>query len=107
MTSASAVSAALRRAGFSPLGSGTSRMREGIRVSSSLHAVTVTVDLDHSGKADRMAADVEEALTAAGYAAQRDGILIRVAHDEALEHDAGMRARDAAALAADPRTGVR
>jgi hypothetical protein len=41
MTSAAAISGALRRAGFNPLGSGTPRSRQGIRVTGSSGRVRV------------------------------------------------------------------
>lgn len=68
-TSAAAVSAALRRAGFNPLGSGTSRMREGLRVSTSVWpgSVRVSADLDSENAAERMAAEAQTALAEAGY----------------------------------------
>lgn len=65
---ASTVSSRLRKAGFNPLGSGSSRNREGVRVSQSMHRVYVVADLDNPSAAQRMAADVAEALTGYGYA---------------------------------------
>lgn len=66
-TTAAAVSAALRRAGFNPLGSGTPTTREGIRVRGG-REVYVVADLDSDRAAARMAQDAREALTEAGYA---------------------------------------
>lgn len=69
---AAAVSRTLREAGMRPLPSGTPRSREGIRVSrTSLPATAyVSVDVDLPRKAARMAADVAEVLTEAGYAVE-------------------------------------
>lgn len=66
-TNAAAVSAMLRRAGFNPLGSGTPRTREGLRVSRSGINVYVVADLDLNGASRRMAQDAREAATEAGY----------------------------------------
>jgi hypothetical protein len=73
---AAAISAQLRRAGLNPLGSGMSRMREGIRVSQSRDDVIVSVDLDHPSEANRLADEVEEAL--AGRTFERNGTYFRV-----------------------------
>ena len=71
-TSAAAVSAALRRGGLRPLGSGTSRMREGIRVSKfSVGAVRVGFDFDSDRLADRLCSDAFEILTTSGYQVDR------------------------------------
>jgi hypothetical protein len=68
MTSAAAVSAALRRVGFNPLGSGTPRTREGIRVTgSSLERVRVVADLDSERAAVDLAIAARQALIGAGY----------------------------------------
>lgn len=70
---ASAISAALRRGGFNPLGSGASRTREGLRVSGSLSGirslakVRVCADLDSAGAARRMAQAALETLRELGY----------------------------------------
>lgn len=65
---AAAVSRALRAGGIRPLPSGTPRDREGVRVSSSiLESASVTVSIDAPGARARLAAAVEEALTAASY----------------------------------------
>lgn len=65
--SAASVSAALRRGGLRPLPSGTSRMREGLRVSRSWQSVRVTADLNSNRDAIEMAKWAAEILTAAGY----------------------------------------
>jgi hypothetical protein len=70
-TTASAVSAILRRGGFNPLGSGTPRSREGLRVSRSATDVHVVADLDAAGAAGRMADDAAEILREAGYEIDR------------------------------------
>jgi hypothetical protein len=67
MTSAAAVSAALRRVGFNPLGSGTPRTREGIRVTGSLERVRVVADLDSERAAVDLAIAARQALIGAGY----------------------------------------
>lgn len=71
-TSASAISALLRRHGLSPLGSGTPRWREGIRVTGNVTGgVTVSVDLDGASAAKRVADYIEMTLDQAGYAVTR------------------------------------
>lgn len=67
MTSAAAVSGALRRAGFNPLGSGSPRTREGIRVTGSRDRVRVVADLDSDNAAKRLAEDAAMALAAHGF----------------------------------------
>lgn len=67
MTSAAAISGALRRAGFNPLGSGTPRSRQGIRVTGSSGRVRVVADLDSDRDAQAMATDARQALADAGY----------------------------------------
>jgi hypothetical protein len=59
---ASSISARLRRAGFNPLGSGTSRTREGLRVADGFVGVTVTADLDVERAAAAMSRDAADAL---------------------------------------------
>jgi hypothetical protein len=67
-TSAAAVSAALRRAGFQPMGSASRTSREGLRVTSSgSHQVRVCADLNSEAAARRMAADARTALADGGY----------------------------------------
>lgn len=65
-TSASAVSAALRRAGLRPVGD---RRREGIRVARGAVGghVHVTIGIDTPSRRNRLHADAHEALTDAGY----------------------------------------
>lgn len=65
---AASISGRLKRAGFHPLPSGTSRNREGIRVSRAAlpGAVTVRVDLDSDSAAEKLAAELEQSLTASG-----------------------------------------
>ncbi len=66
---AAAVSRALRAGGLSPWGSGTSRAKEGIRVTAGILGwTTVIVSIDAPGQRDRVAADVIEVLGDAGYA---------------------------------------
>lgn len=67
MTSAAAISGRLRKAGFNPLGGGSSRDREGLRVSGSTTSVRVCADLDSPNAARRMAADAADALRGLGY----------------------------------------
>lgn len=62
MLRANVVSRVLREAGFRPLPSGTSRMREGLRVSQSGTEVRVTADLDSWRAAARLADDAADAL---------------------------------------------
>lgn len=64
-TTAAAVSAALRRTGFNPVGSGNTR--EGLRVKGSGVQVYVVADLDSDRAAARMAQDARDALAEAGY----------------------------------------
>lgn len=64
---AASVSGALRRGGLNPLGSGTPRTREGIRVSGGLFGVRVTADLDNEGDARALALEAAQVLGAAGY----------------------------------------
>lgn len=61
-TTASAISAALRRGGLNPLGSGTSRNREGLRVTGNSRGVTVIADLDRQSEAARLSTEAEAAL---------------------------------------------
>lgn len=69
MTSAAAISGALRRLGFNPLGSGTSYDRQGLRVKgSSLGKVRVVADLDSDRQAHDLAVAARMALVGAGYA---------------------------------------
>lgn len=68
---ASAVSRALRRRGFRPLPSGTSRNREGIRVSQAHGHVTVTADIDRLGNATELVDEMMQALAACGYRVER------------------------------------
>lgn len=63
---ASHVSRLLRRGGLNPLGSGTSRMREGVRVTQSLGQVTVGVSIDSPRQEARVIQDVKDILTEAG-----------------------------------------
>lgn len=65
---AASISGRLKRAGFHPLPSGTSRNREGIRVSRAAlpGAVRVTVDLDSDSAAETLAAELEQTLTDSG-----------------------------------------
>ena len=72
MITASAVSRTLRRGGLNPLGSGTSRNREGLRVSDSLRTgslrrVRVTADLDSEYAAGQMIEAAADILAAADY----------------------------------------
>jgi hypothetical protein len=69
--SASSVSRDLAALGVRPLPSGTSRMREGVRVTGSLGTVRVSVDLDSENMARRRADDIEEALRGKGYTVER------------------------------------
>ena len=67
MTSAAAVSAALRRIGYSPVGSETYK-REGVRVKNSAPGrVRVTADFDSDTRAYRTAAQIAEDLRAHGF----------------------------------------
>lgn len=84
--SPSTVSRKLRQAGMRPLPSGTPRDREGVRVSGSsrrtglpsLDAVSVVVSIDGPAHRARIAVDVVEVLTGAGYiveeTARQDGL---------------------------------
>lgn len=65
---ASRVSRLLRQGGLNPLGSGTSRMREGVRVTQSLGQVTVGVSIDSPNQEGRVVQDVKDILTEAGLA---------------------------------------
>lgn len=79
MTSAPAVSAALRRAGFAPVDS--DRRREGIRVTrgwSRQDSITVCVDIDNERLALALAQAVDEALCAAGYTVKRTAHTMQV-----------------------------
>lgn len=71
---AAAVSRTLARAGLRPLPSGTSRMREGIRVSRGIADVVarVIVDFDDEAAAARRSVEVEEILSTA-YTVERTG----------------------------------
>jgi hypothetical protein len=87
MTSAAAVSRALSRAGLRPLPSGTSRTREGIRVTRAAPgAAWVNVDMfDHPRDALYLAAEAAKALRAAGFTAElnkHDRTLIHVTRQE-------------------------
>lgn len=77
---AAAVSRKLRAAGIRPLPSGTSRMREGVRVTTDAldNTANVSVDIDLPRKAARIANQIEEVLVAAGYTVSRNP------HDELL-----------------------
>jgi hypothetical protein len=68
MTSASAVSGALRQAGFNPVGSGS--RRAGLKVRTSYKRVRVTADLDSDRAAADLAVDARQALVGAGYEVQ-------------------------------------
>lgn len=68
---AAAVSRALRRQGFRPLPSGTSRNREGIRVSQSPGHVAVTADIDRTGNATELVDEMFQALASSGYHVER------------------------------------
>lgn len=70
---AASVSRTLRTGGLNPLGSGTSRMREGIRVKASLSYTLVSVDVDSSRQAERLIQDCIAILTNSGYRADRAG----------------------------------
>lgn len=70
---ASSVSARLRRAGLNPLGSGTSRQREGLRVSQNTWGVRVVADLDSEREAQLMSELAEAALAAHRYVIRRTG----------------------------------
>ena len=67
MTSASAVSRALRVGGLRPLPSGTPYTREGLRVSRSLQRVRVVADLDSEARAAELATLAAAILSEAGY----------------------------------------
>jgi hypothetical protein len=73
ITSAAAISRKLRAAGFNPLGSGSSRNRQGLRVSSSVAGVRVVADLDNQRAAADMAADAREALAGSYDLTEVDG----------------------------------
>lgn len=75
-TNASSISRLLRQAGFNPLGSGTPRSREGIRVSGSVVGVTVAVDFDSVNDSEETAAEVERVLVGAGLDCERKGNLV-------------------------------
>jgi hypothetical protein len=80
---AAAVSRALRKQGITVLPSGSTRMREGVRVSSFTGvAASVSVDLDAPGQARRLTDHVIEALHAAGYRTTRH-------HDTTLSVEKG------------------
>jgi hypothetical protein len=64
---ANVVSRHLAKVGLRPLPSGTSRMREGLRVSKSWQKVRVTADLNSSREAADLAIAAREALIAAGF----------------------------------------
>ncbi len=64
MTTANAVSGALRRLGFNPV---ATRNREGIRVTGEPGRVRVVADLDAPVAALRLAAEAREALIDDGY----------------------------------------
>lgn len=65
---AASVSRTLRRLGFNPLGSGTPRKREGLRVTGTTTGrVWVTADLDSDRAACEMTMNVAKALAGAGY----------------------------------------
>lgn len=69
-TNATAVSRALRKAGFLPIP--PQRRTEGLRVSNGLRlggltSVLVDADWDHNRRADRNSADAEQVLVEAGY----------------------------------------
>lgn len=65
---AAGVSRALIAAGLRPLPSGTSRTREGVRVSAALPGTAlVAVDIDAPTKAERTARDIAGVLSEAGY----------------------------------------
>lgn len=68
-TTASSVSAALRRCGFQP---SNDRRREGIRVTGSVRSgIRVAADLDSDAEARRLSNDTQEALVELGYAVHR------------------------------------
>ena len=67
MMRAAAVSAALRRAGFAPMGSANRRSREGLRVTQSGNRVRVCADLNSDREAADLAVAARQALKAAGY----------------------------------------
>lgn len=72
------VSRALAKAGMRPLGSGSSRMREGVRVSRGLQGgAYVHVDFDSAGAAARRTDELAPILETAGYKVERvsDSIL--------------------------------
>lgn len=68
LKSAAAVSRFLATKGIRPLPSGTSRMREGVRVSGSLGTVSVSVDLDSDRDAKFLTDEIVAELVAAGVA---------------------------------------
>lgn len=69
---AAAVSRILASAGERPLPSGTTRRREGIRVSASVSGISrVFVDHDNEREAARRSEALEEILKQAGYVIQR------------------------------------
>lgn len=74
---AAAVSRTLARSGHRPLPSGTSRMREGIRVCRAApgmrYSAIVSVDFDQDAAAERRADDLETILRDAGFRVERTG----------------------------------
>lgn len=70
-TTASSVSAALRRAGFRPAAA-SDRNREGLRCTNRHSgSVRVSADLDRPSEAARLSADAEQALVELGYQVTR------------------------------------
>ena len=70
---AAGVSRALRSGGLLPLGSGAPYTRQGIRVRANGETwANVSVDLDQPRQAARLADEVAEVLTAAGYTTERN-----------------------------------
>lgn len=90
-TSAASVSALLRRNGFNPLGSGTPRSREGLRVSQSVTGVAVVADLDSEAAAASMSEEAELVMREAGYQVERfNDHIFRVASSmQTVAHDSG------------------
>lgn len=76
MITAASVSARLRRYGVNPLGSGSSRGREGVRVSRTVFPgrVCVTADFDFETPAARMIDAIVERLELDGFTVERANV---------------------------------
>lgn len=87
---AAGVSRALRRHDIRPLPSGTARSREGIRVTTSYTDARagISVDLDNTARAERIALLVTAALKAEGYTVEvnpHDPCLLTAVREEVQE----------------------